>query len=65
MVPSALPAFSAPTRVRLVPSFLASSALTAAWAVPRTASSAPARSVLANVHGVFLCECLEGVTAWS
>src|SRR5688572_21308512 len=47
MVPSALPAFSAPTRVRSVPSFLASSGLTA-WAVPRTASSAPARSVLVN-----------------
>src|SRR5688572_29677168 len=47
MVPSALPAFSAPTRVMSAPSFLASPGLTA-WAVPRTASSAPARSVLVN-----------------
>src|SRR4249919_3946883 len=51
MVPSALPATSAPTRVSLVPSCLASCGLTA-WAVPRTASSVPARSVLAKFMDV-------------
>src|SRR5688572_6644336 len=49
MVPSALAPVSAPTRVRRVPSCLASSAVTAAAALPSTASSAPARRVLANV----------------
>src|SRR5688572_28781585 len=54
MVPSALPAFSAPMRVRLVPSCWASVLSTAAWAVPRVASSALARRVLA----IFMvCSC--------
>src|SRR5678816_3772215 len=49
MVPLALPAISAPTRVSLVPSCLASSGVTPACAVPTIVSRAPARRVLANV----------------
>ncbi|MNP72006.1 hypothetical protein D3C76_1684690 [compost metagenome] len=55
MLPSALPAFSAPTAVRVVPSFAATSGDTAAWAtLVKATERLAASSVLTNFIGILL-----------
>src|SRR5690606_39260813 len=54
MVPAALPAFSAPTGVSSRPSLAASSALTAAWAMPVASTAAPAMAARVNFCLVFI-----------
>src|SRR5690606_13943839 len=62
MVPAALPPFSAPTGVSSRPSLAASSALTAAWAMPVASTAAPAIAARVNVCLVFIL-CLPVASA--
>src|SRR5258706_13067318 len=59
MLPSLLPAFSAPNGVSSAPSFLASSAVTAAWPAAACTDSTPAQISVAAKVFIGLCLRLE------